>query len=342
MSYPLRLCVVGCGRVAGSHLDGIAQIPDKVTLAALVSRDMDKGREYQKKYKADKVYTSLEDAVGDSDIQAFDLCLPNHLHKDAAITCAEAGKHVLVEKPMANTVADSELMIQAADQYGITFMVGQSRRFYDAVLKSKELVDNGEIGQVVSITAMLFAYLESPPTDWWRHKDKAGGLMIPIWGSHIIDYILWVFGEIPERVFCETCSVNLNWEGEDEAAILFGFSKGRNAVIKMSWNSRLVNTEEEWDGKGKMLDSSDIFYKRFIQGTTGTLCLDDETRLFCNGKVVSEGQQVPGNFARELIEFAESIHEHREPITSGRKIIDVIRVQEAALDSAESGQVVLL
>ncbi len=340
MTSKLKLCVVGCGRVSGSHLASLAEIPDEIELAAVVSRDADKGREFAARYGANRAYRTLEEALADPEIEAFDLCLPNHLHRDAAIRCAGAGKHVLVEKPMANTVLECEEMVRAADAAGVRLMVGQSRRFYEAVFESKRLVDAGAIGELFSITALLFAYLKQPPTDWWRSKDKTGGLMIPIWGSHIIDYVVWLFGGPPERVCCEAYSNNPAWEGEDETTILMGYANHRHATLKMSWNTILRPSEEEWDGKGKMLSSSDIVYERRLQGSTGSLHLNDETCLSLNGKVLVEGKPAMSNFAWQLREFASAIREGREPLCAGRRIVDVIRVQEAALASASSGEVV--
>ena len=288
-------------------------------------------------YKVPRTYATLEDALKDPDIEAVDLCLPNHLHADAAVLCARAGKHVLVEKPMANTVADCERMIDAAEKAGVILMSGQSRRYHDAVLKSKDLLDAGKIGDLLSVTGLLFAYLEHPPTNWWSSREKTGGLMIPLWGNHIIDYILWMFGEKPGRVYCEALRNNPNWEGEDEVTIIIGFSRDRYATVKMSWNTRLREAGE-WDGKGKMLSSADIVYERYIQGTAGTLHLGDETELKLNGNVVLQGPQKPGNFALEIREFAESIREKREPLTSGRRVLDIIRTQDAALLSAEIGR----
>ena len=333
MFRPLKMCVVGCGRVSKSHLAGMIEAPQKIEIAAIVSRDPEKAKAFQHDYGVPRAYSSLEQALEAPDIEAVDLCLPNHLHRDAAVRSAEAGKHVLVEKPMANSVAECEAMVAAAEEHGVVLMVGQSRRFYDAVFKSRELAGEGAIGDLVSITALLFAYLESPPTDWWRSREKAGGLMIPIWGSHIIDYVLWLFDERPQRVYCETHSINPRWEGEDEVTLLMGFRGNRHATIKMSWNTRLTEGEE-WDGSGKMLSSSDIIYERYVQGTTGTLHLNDETELSLNGRVLLQGEQKPCNFARQAIEFAEAIREGRAPLASGKEIVEVIRVQEAALASA--------
>lgn len=341
MPEPVRICVVGLGRVAKSHLAAIREVPEWVDLAGVVSSDAGKRQAAASEHGAPRTYATLAEALGDPAIEAVDLCVPNHLHLQAALQCARAGKHVLVEKPMANTIADCRRMIRAAEQAGVVLMVGQSRRYYDAVFRSKQLLDEGRIGELVGITALLFAYLERPPTPWWSSREKTGGLMIPLWGNHILDYVLWMFGEEPRHVFCEAFRNNRNWEGEDEVTMTVGFSGGRFATIRMSWNTRLKEAAE-WDGKGKMLSSADIVYERYIQGSSGTLHLNDETRLACNGAVVTEGPQSPSNFALQYRELAQAIREKREPLTSGRWAAQIIRVQEAALKSAARHQVVRL
>ena len=341
MQAPVKICVVGLGRVSKSHLAGMREISEAVEIAAIVSSDPDKRKTFSSEYSVPKTYASLDGALKDPEIEAVDLCLPNHVHREVAVRCAEAGKHILVEKPMANTVEDCEKMIRAADKAGVSLMVGQSRRFHDAVFKSKQLLDEGRIGDLLSVTGLLFAYLGHPPTQWWASKAKTGGLMIPLWGNHIIDYVLWMFGENPTHVFCEALRNNTSWEGEDEVALLIGFQGNRHATIKMSWNTRLQDGGE-WDGKGKMLSSADIVYERYVQGTTGTLHLNDETELSLNGTTVLKGPQVPSNFAVQIREFAHAIRENREPLTSGKKTLETIRVQEAALRSAERHIVVKL
>ena len=341
MAKPLKICVVGCGRVSKSHLAGMRGISDEVEIIAIVSSDLEKRKSFAQEYAVPKSFASLEEALKDPQIEAVDLCLPNHVHREAAVQSALAGKHVLVEKPMANTVEDCEEMIRAAAEAGVHLMVGQSRRFHDAVFKSKELLDQGKIGNLISITGLLFAYLENPPTRWWKSREKTGGLMIPLWGNHIFDYVLWMFDERPTHVFCEAYGNNPNWEGEDEVTSIIGFEGNRHATVKMSWNTKLKEVGE-WDGKGKMLSSADIIYERYIQGTEGTMHLNDETELKLNGSVVVEGPQVPGNFAVQIMEFASAVRENREPITSGRKVLDIIRLQEASLESAKKHDVVRL
>jgi predicted dehydrogenase len=341
MADQLAICVVGCGRVSRSHLEGMREIPNEVKISAIVSSDPAKRESFSKEYLVPKSYAHLDDMLEDAEIEAVDLCLPNHVHKEATIKSVRAGKHVLVEKPMANTVKDCEEMIVAAEKAGVCLMVGQSRRFHDAVFKSKELLDQGKIGNLISITALLFAYLKNPPTRWWKSKKKTGGLMIPLWGNHIFDYVLWMFDEKPTHVFCEAYGNNPNWEGEDEVTVLIGFTRDRFATVKMSWNTKLMEVGE-WDGKEKMLSSADIIYERYIQGTSGTMYLNDETMLKLNGNIVMQGPQKPSNFAVQIREFASAIRENREPLTSGKRVLDIIRIQEACLESARRHDVVRL
>ena len=337
---PIKLCLVGCGRIARSHTQAVRELKGLAQIVCAVGTQTAATRSFCEEEGIARLYATLEEALAQEDFEAVVLCLPNHLHKDFAIACFQAGKHVLVEKPMANTLEECDEMIRAADQAGRILMIGQSRRFYDAVFASKGYADAGEDGRLISITAELMGYLPAAPTPWWNEKDKAGGLMIPIWGSHIIDYVLWMFGEAPSRVYCEAYSLNPSWEGEDEVTILMGYPDDRFATVKMSWNTRVGGAD--WKGEGKMLSSKDILYRRYVQLERATLVLDDETLLTRNGAVVAEDAGTESNFAREYREFVAAIQEGRRPVADGREIRAVIQVQEAALRSAREHCVVTL
>ncbi|MFA7204864.1 MAG: Gfo/Idh/MocA family oxidoreductase [Saccharofermentanales bacterium] len=340
LDFMLKVCLIGCGRVAKSHVASVKEIPKYIKIVAVVDTNIANAQAFQKEYGVDCAYSSFEEALAKTDFDAVDICLPNFLHKEMVIKCAAAKKHILVEKPMANTVEECSEMIEAAEKAKVILMIGQSRRFYNAVIESRNMKQQGAIGELVSISANLYGYLANAPTPWWNEAKKAGGLMIPIWGSHIIDYCLWMFEELPQRVYCESYSINPQWEGEDEVTILIGFSRNRFATIRMSWNTKLKETA--WNGEGKMLSSADILYERYIQGTKGTLYLNDETVLTHNGSPVKLDKQELSNFALQYMEFANAIKEKRQPIANGKEIINVILIQQAALKSAETHQVVMI
>lgn len=327
----IKICLIGCGRIALSHLDA-AKNNANVEVVALVNRNLEKAQIYASRYGITHVYATPEEAAEHCAFDAVDICLPNDVHKEMTIRCAELKKHILVEKPMANTIGDCRLMLEAAASNGITLMVGQSRRYYPAVLKSGELA-----GRVENISAELYGYLAAPPTQWWKSAEKTGGLMIPLWGNHIFDYILWMFGEMPQTVYCASQHLNPSWEGEDEVMAILGFSEERFANIRMSWNSHLNGGS--WNGEGKILSSKDILYQRFVLAQNGTFILRDETELVHNGVQVVDDHDEVSNFSRQFDEFAASITENRKPLTDGVVGMQNVIIQEACLRSASEGRV---
>lgn len=334
-----RLAIIGCGRVACSHLSAIKELSHVTELVATVSRTKEHAQKAAKEFGAKRYYTSLEEMCGDPEIDAVIICLPHYLHASACVRAAQSGKHILVEKPMANTVKEAKKMIDAASRNRVILMVGQSRRFYDAVLESKERFNRGEIGDLIDVNAILFGYMDKPPTSWWTSEEKTGGLIIPLWGSHIIDYILWLSGKIPKRVYVEAYSHNPNWEGEDEASILMGFEDGTIASVVMSWNARLVEMSK-LKGEGKILPTPE--YNRYIIGTKGTMQLRGETELFLNGKKLVSGEQKPSNFHLQMREFVTSILEEREPLASGEEVLKVMQVMGASRISVKEHRMIEL
>lgn len=334
MSNKLKVCLVGCGRIALSHLNGAKQ-GEKVEIVALVDTKLEQAQSYAEKYGISYAFASVEEAAQQCAFDAVDICLPNFLHKEMALRAIALGKHVLVEKPLANTVEDCRAIVDAAREKGVILMTGQSRRYYPAVLASKP-----NAGKVYSVSAELYGYLAAPPTPWWKSAESTGGLMIPLWGNHIFDYILWMFDELPETIYCATQRLNPIWEGEDEVMAVMTFSEGRRANVRMSWNAHLK--DESWNGEGKILSSKDIHYQRLVLAENGTFILQDETTLLHNGRPVVEDSDEISNFARELDEFASAVEEGRAPLTDGMIGLNNVLLQEACLKSAAEGRVVTL
>ena len=330
----VRVVVDGTGRVASSHLQGATR-SELVEIVGLVNHNVDKAKAMGEKFGIENCFSTIEEANEKIEFDAVDICLPNFLHEEETIKCANLKKHVLLEKPMANTIEECERILKAAKDNGIKLMIGQSRRYFPAVLKSKD-----EAGEVKNIKAELYAYLEKAPTPWWNKEETAGGLMIPLWGNHIFDYIVYMMNEMPESIYCKTQNLNGSWEGEDEVAIIMTFKGKRFANVSMSW-STMFNAQK-WNGEGKMLSSKDVRYQRFIMCDKGSLILDDETKLFVNGEVVFDEDDQTVNFKNQYDEFAKAVIEDRKPLTDGEVGLWNVAIQNACLLSAKENKVVYL
>jgi predicted dehydrogenase len=334
MSKKIGIAVIGSGRIAYSHLNAINDLKDRSELIATVDIVEEVAKNAALKFEAKRYYTNLDDALNDKEINAVVISLPHYLHRDVCIKAANKGKNILIEKPLTNTVEEAKDVIRAASENNVKLMVGHSQRFHTAAIESKKIFNSGQIGNIIDINVSLLGYVDKPPTSWWVSKEKTGGLLIPLWGSHIIDYILWLTGKFPDRVYAETLSSNPIWEGEDEAAIVMGFDDNMIVNIVMSYNTRISQSE----GEGFILPTPE--YNRYIIGTKGTLHLKDYTELYLNEKIIVGGEQKPSIFYLQMKEFLNSLLENREPSISGKEILKVIQVMEASRISAEKHEVI--
>ena len=321
----MKIAVIGCGRISKAHFDAISKLRNKVELIAVVDVDEEKAEAASKEYGARRYYTDTQQLWKDDEVEAVDICLPINLHAPISIKAAKAKKHVMVEKPMALTTNECDKMIAAADENDVQLMVGQSRRFSGPLRKVKEIVDSGQIGQLLHISYRLGDKMEEAVTPWWNIPEVTGkSNLLYNWGSHIIDQIIWIAGRKPARVYAEGLSRNPVIYGIDEFSAVLGFNE-LIASYQQSYNNCFAeNTTVYLGTKGTVS----------IPGSGGEVLL--------NGKKVELEDGNTNNFTAQLQEFVSSVKEGREPLTSGKRIYPVIEVLEAIIESIEKHKVIEL
>jgi len=327
MSEKLKLGVIGCGRIAQAHLEAINYLSKDIELVALADIDEKKAKDSARRFRAEKCYLDYKQILSDPQIDAVIIALPHHLHCKVSLESAQAGKHILIEKPMALNVEEADKMIAEAEKNKVILMVGQSRRFSDAVMESYRRI--GEIGKLFRIVINFLVYFPKPPTDWWTSSEKAGGLIVPLQGSHSIDFILWFLQKLPVDVYAAGFSKNPLWEGEDEADIIMNFGEKEVAAVHLSLNASFPVHEIIIVGdKGAM---------RLYEYSTGKP-FGFKNKLEINGKTVMEKEQIPTNYALQLKEFIDAVKEERTPLASGKEARKVIQVMEAVKESIATGK----
>lgn len=328
----LQLGFIGCGRIAQAHLEAIQYLHDRAEVVALSDVVIEKARETGKKVKVDWCVKNYDELLASPRVEAVVICLPHHLHYEATIAAAQAGKHILLEKPMALTTREAEEMVTSARKSRITFMVGQSRRFSDAVLTVKKRL--GEIGPMIRIVSNFLVYFPEPPTDWWKSEEQSGDLITYLQTSHSVDFCLWMIGQMPERVYSRTFSRHPKAYGmKDEQDIILEFPKNITASLHLS-----LNTQPP-------------VHEIFVVGEKGSFRLIEYgldrpfsfgNRLLLNGEVVLDGEQVPSNYTLQMQEFIAAVRENRKPMASGEEICPEIHLLEAINASARTGEVVCI
>jgi predicted dehydrogenase len=208
-------------------------------------------------------------------------------------------------------------------------MVGQSRRFSHAVFELQKTLP--EIGALFRIQISFLVNFPSPPTNWWKRSEEAGGLVILLQGSHSIDSILTWIKKMPRKVITFSSKQNIQWEGEDEADILLSFDEGELASAHLS------------------LSTSPEIHEAILIGTKGMMRLTEYStgrpfrfgyHLDLNGERVYSGQQEPSNYTLQLKEFIDALQKDRSPIASGEEVLNTMLVLDAACLSEKEGRIV--
>lgn len=251
MAEPFGVAVFGCGGVSNGHFSAYAANP-RARLVAAVDVRPELAAAAAAKWGAARWYGSVEAALADPEVQVADLCLPHHLHAPVAIQAASAGKHVFVEKPIANTLEEADAMIAACRERGVTLMVDQTKRYQNRHRKIKELLDAGYVGEPLLVKA---AYLQDI-TDAWRRMDPArrqgywkhDGVLSGI-GIHVLDLLRWLIGEAAavQAVAATSDLIEPGRRTEDSGIVILRFANGCLGEVTVSYVLKDPRLASSWD-----------------------------------------------------------------------------------------------
>lgn len=289
-------------------------------LEAAVDIDISRARACAREFHAPHAYARISSALNNPRIDAVVVCLPHSLHAHACVAAFRAGKHVLVEKPIATSLADTDRMIAAARDAGKILMVGQVLRFRNSTRKARALIRRGAIGRPVHILRRRLMHHVEVPRPWATDPAIAGGWTLYGFGSHEADWILHVVGASPLL----TCAVarrnNPIWRDYDEIAATMHLSNGAIATLVMSLNSL---AQRAWDG--------------LIIGTKGSMYVTDE-RIVLNDRAIEAPNDESYGMLPQMREFASAIFQNRRPKSSADDVRFTMQALEAMHISAQTGR----
>lgn len=213
-------------------------------------------------------YAGFEQALGHREVEAVLISTPHYLHRDQAVRAAECGKHVLVEKPLANTLAEARDMIAACAGNGVSLTVNYSFRYLPKIRKARELVHSGVLGDITGIQILSHQFKDpgywlgarsNSPDDWRASKARSGGGLLIMSTCHPIDYIYYITGLKATRVYSEYGTLNSSAEVEDIIGVTCRFNNGAVGIVNASSIMRGFEQGEEriWGTRGTMVISAD-------------------------------------------------------------------------------------
>lgn len=189
MNY--SIAVIGGGNIAERHLAAINKM-DKLTPVAVADINQDRANTLALSYDV-KPYEDYEDMLQKEKPDIAVVAVPHFLHKTAAISAAENGSHILIEKPIAMNVEESEEIIEATKENNVNVLVCHTQQYMDLNMKAKEVLQSGVLGDIVMINDKRHVYyFNDDRPDWFFYKEKAGGGIVINMGIHTVDKIQWV------------------------------------------------------------------------------------------------------------------------------------------------------
>jgi UDP-N-acetyl-2-amino-2-deoxyglucuronate dehydrogenase len=270
----LRTALVGCGKVGHSHAAALKSLPESEFVAAC-ARSTEKARAFAEKYGV-APFTNVAEMIAKSGAQAVCICTPHPQHAAPAIQAAQAGAHVLVEKPLAASLRDCDAMLAAARANKVKISTISQRRFYPPCLRIHQAMQAGKLGTpVLGIATILGwrdeAYYRSDP--WrgsWQHE---GGGVLVNQAPHQLDLLLWYLGEA-EEVFGFWANQNHPYiEVEDTAVAVVRFKNGAlgNIVVSNSQNPAIHARVSVHGANGASASVQTDGGAMFVAGVPGTV-----------------------------------------------------------------------
>ena len=310
-------------------------------LVAVYSRDQGRADAFAARHGAATAYSYLEELLADSRVDGVFVSSPNSLHAVQAIQAAEAGKHVLCEKPMTTTLEDALAMVRACREHGVKLGVGFELRYNPGHILARSLVAEGALGRI-SLAQGQWGFGNRgqevfPPREglrqWWDDPDAIGGASTMMGtGVHVMDLLRFVLsreivevaaitdGQTAERPLEQIATLALRFEGGTLGTLVCGrlLPDTRNDLALYGINGRLTTRETIWEAlKGE------------VEVVSDTLNMTE-----------SYPDNYLGNFIAQTEDFQQAVAQDREPTATGVDGLRVVEVTLAAIESARTGRTV--
>ncbi|HZQ08464.1 MAG TPA: Gfo/Idh/MocA family oxidoreductase [Anaerolineae bacterium] len=323
MTQKIRVGIAGAGFIGAVHAQAYKHIPD-VEVVGIADPITEKAEPLAKETSS-RVFRDYEELLR-AGVDILNVALAPALHLPAALAAAQAGAHVLMEKPIARTLAEADEMIAACNKAGVNLMTGFTHHFYPEMIKARELVQSGVIGKPLIVhDAMSITYSFVLP--WYRNKEIAGGGVFMCNAVHGFDRAAWAIGQSVQSV-CAIVEPTTGTRAEDYGAALAKFDGGVQGNFFQHWGPyRSLQCELQVFGEDGMVHVRSWDSVELMIGDQRTI-----THFYKPDSGLPDRSMV--GMINELTEMVNSVREKRPPSVTGQDgrngLADVLAVYESA------------
>lgn len=327
----LNIALIGCGGMGNAHRRALHQLKDRAHVTAVVDPDEDRARQAAETLGCDRTAAHHHEIM--DDIDAAIVAVPHHLHHPVGMDLLRAGKHVLMEKPMANTEAQCLDLIDTAEAKKVTLMVAYCMRFHPVVVEMEKRIREKTYGEVFQLSIWTEQHTQREEGSWVHRRDTLGGGQLFSHGCHYIDILLHWMGEPVEGTHIGS-NFGTPWmEGEGTSNVSLKFANGALGYHFGTWGAQGTRLKYAFhahctDGmlEGQISRSRLILHRDAAEEDTGR-----EQLLF---------EAEPGKHVHnELTHFVDCIETGQRPVTDGPRSLQSLRVIWKLYEAEQNGVV---
>jgi len=335
--------VIGCGGIAYRRTIPGMMLSDNSELVAVMDTNFDAAKKVKEEFGAKYAFSTVEEVLAISEIDAVYIATPVFCHKEQVLMAATAKKHILLEKPMGLSVAESKEIAEICEKNGVKLAVGLMMRFSAYHQKMKELISDGIIGDIVSMRGQLTCWYPEMPGNWRQDRAKSGGGALMDMGIHCIDLLQYISGLNAKSVACFAGNQTFNYSADDSAALLMKMDNGATAFVDANFNipDNAAKCRLEFYGtKGSILAEGTISQ---VESGTVLLTTSDPDAAY-NAQQNREDDsfravevQTGNMYEKEITSFANAILNNTEPEITAKDAINVQTIVENAYMASDEG-----
>jgi len=344
MTRKIGVGIIGSGFVARIHAEAFKKVPDAEIVAA-ASPTREHVERFAKDFGIPKAFTDYRELLKLDEVDVVSIGVPNYLHARITVDAAEAGKHVIIEKPLCMNLREADEMISACRKAGVKLMYAEELCFAPKYVRAKELIDEGAIGKLYLVKQAEKHF--GPHSAWFWDVNKSGGGVLMDMGCHAFQFFRWICNNAPVKsVYCHLSNYvhkDLT-KGDDNSIAIVEFEGGVIGIAEDSWARR-----GGMDDVAEFYGSEGVIYADLLKGSS--LLVYSERGY---GYAVEKAPTTKGwsfamfeeiwnyGFPQEMAHFIECIKEDKKPLVTGEDGKIVLEIIFAAYESAKSGKKVAL
>ena len=337
----IKVTILGAGFISDIHVESYQRFVPEAEIVGVFARDLSKAKAFAKKHHIPTAFDSIDNAITSSGCDVVDICLPNFLHAEVAIKAAAAGKHVIIEKPLAVTLEEADRMINACKEAKVKLMYAEELCFAPKYERVRSLVKEGAVGEIYMLKQS--EKHSGPHSDWFYDIDRAGGGVLMDMGCHAIGWFRWMLQSAKVKSVYASMSTVLHkkrTKGEDNSIMIIEFENGVTCVAENSWAKH-----GGMDDKSEVHGTGGVVYADLFMGNAALAYSKNGFGYAMEKADTTMGWSFPifeeafnQGYPHELKHFIDCVIYDKQPLVTGEDGRAVLEVIYAAYASARLGR----